>query len=111
VLTVTADDNGNFTYELGDQLADGAHTVYVAVTDETGKITKKSRPFAFLVAEAQAISPEELLNLDPVAAAQAERSDAREQRWYVLAAMALVLAAGVVTGAILTRRRAVGLKG
>jgi hypothetical protein len=42
VLTTTTDENGNFEYDLADNVVDGEHTVYVAVTDDTGKIAKKS---------------------------------------------------------------------
>jgi hypothetical protein len=55
VLTVKTDNEGNWTYELDKNLEDGNHEVYVAVTDNTGKITAKSEPIAF-VKTAQAVT-------------------------------------------------------
>lgn len=58
VLTVKTDSDGNWTYELDKDLENGNHQVYVAVTDNTGKITAKSEPLAFVkTAEAATIIP------------------------------------------------------
>lgn len=54
VLTVKTDSEGNWSYILDKDLEDGEHEVYVAVTDNLGKITKKSNPIAF-VKTAQAV--------------------------------------------------------
>lgn len=55
VLTVKTDSEGNWAYELDKELEDGQHEVYVAITDNTGKITGKSEPIAF-VKTAQAVT-------------------------------------------------------
>ncbi len=55
VLTVKTDSEGNWTYELDKELEDGQHEAYVAITDNTGKITGKSEPIAF-VKSAQAVT-------------------------------------------------------
>lgn len=55
VLTVKTDSEGNWTYELDKELEDGEHEAYVAITDNTGKITGKSEPIAF-VKSAQAVT-------------------------------------------------------
>lgn len=55
VLTVKTDSNGNWTYALDKELGDGQHEVYVAVTDNTGKITGKSEPLGF-IKTAQAVT-------------------------------------------------------
>jgi len=53
ILTVKTDENGNWSYELEKQLDEGQHEIYVAITDNTGKITAKSEPlFFFKTAEA-----------------------------------------------------------
>lgn len=58
VLTVKTDDDGNWSYLLDKNLEDGSHEVYVAVTDNTGQITAKSEPLAFIkTAEAATIIP------------------------------------------------------
>ena len=54
VLTVKTDDEGNWSYIFDKEIEDGEHEVYVAVTDNLGKITKKSNPIAF-VKTAQAV--------------------------------------------------------
>lgn len=63
VLTVKTDEDGNWSYVLDKGVEDGDHQVYVAVTDNTGKITAKSEPVAFVkTAEAaNIIMPSEAL--------------------------------------------------
>lgn len=76
VLTVKTDEDGNWTYELDKELEDGQHEVYVAVTDNTGKITGKSEPLAF-VKTAQAVtvipSASAATNTESVTAVRTER--------------------------------------
>jgi hypothetical protein len=60
VLTVKTDSEGNWSYTLDKSLEDGKHEVYVAVTDNTGKVAAKSQPLAFVqTAEAATIIPNE----------------------------------------------------
>jgi hypothetical protein len=55
VLTVETDDNGNWSYMLDNNIDNGVHQAYVAVTDNTGKITAKSQPL-FFVKTAEAVN-------------------------------------------------------
>lgn len=55
ILTVKTDSDGNWVYELDKDLENGDHSAYVAVTDNTGRITAKSKPFLF-VKTAQAVT-------------------------------------------------------
>ena len=48
VLITKTDDNGNFLYVLNKPLENGVHRVYVAITDNRGKIIEKSSSFNFL---------------------------------------------------------------
>ena len=58
VVTVKTDDQGNWSYELDKELEDGEHEAYVAVTDNTGKITAKSEPLKFVkTAQAATVIP------------------------------------------------------
>ncbi len=58
IVTVRTDSDGNWTYELDKELENGEHEVYVAVTDNTGKITSKSKPLMFVkTAEAVTVTP------------------------------------------------------
>lgn len=93
VMTAQTDENGNFTVEVeSDVLAEGEHEMYVAITDDTGKIAKKSNPLAFFVKEAQAVSEEEYLQADFVPTAEPIQ---QWQRAYLMGtALAIVLALG-----------------
>lgn len=55
IVTVKTDDTGAFVYLFEKQLEDGAHEVYVAITDNTGNVIAHSEPFAF-VKEAEAFT-------------------------------------------------------
>lgn len=57
VVTVKTDDQGNWSYILDKTLPDGAHTVYVAMVDNGGRILAKSSPLPF-VKEASALTVE-----------------------------------------------------
>jgi len=54
IITVKTNANGDWEYVLDKNLEDGDHEAYVAVTDNTGKITSKSEPL-FFVKTAQAV--------------------------------------------------------
>lgn len=62
ILTVKANNEGNWEYKLNRSLSDGEHEVYVVVNDETGKIVNKSKPSSLFVKEAKAVSTSEYLN-------------------------------------------------
>jgi hypothetical protein len=55
IVTVRTDANGNWSYELDRDLEEGSHEVYVAVTDNMGRITAQSKPLPF-TKTAQAIT-------------------------------------------------------
>jgi hypothetical protein len=55
VLTVKTDNQGNWSYDLDEPVEDGNHQVYVAVTDNAGKIQAKSEPLPF-IKTAQAVT-------------------------------------------------------
>lgn len=56
ILTIKTDSQGNWRYVLEEQIKDGNHEIYVAVTDNTGKIKSKSEPLPFVkIAQAATI--------------------------------------------------------
>ncbi len=55
IITVKTDDTGAFEYIFTNELEDGKHDVYVAMTDNAGKIVAQSEPFTF-VKEAEAFT-------------------------------------------------------
>lgn len=102
VITIKADAEGNWNYELDKELADGQHEAYIAVTDEAGKIISKSEPIAF-VKTAQAAT------VIPVSALTANQSPIeRSAQQYVLMAiviMSVCLAIALVLIGFLTHGR------
>jgi len=54
VMTVEADNDGNWFYVLHQEFDEGEHKVYAAVTDSTGKVTERSEAMLF-VKTAQAL--------------------------------------------------------
>lgn len=61
VVSVQADETGNWSYDFSHPLVDGKHDVYATVTNDTGKIAKKSEPFSFFVRAAQAVTEQDFL--------------------------------------------------
>ena len=81
VLSAKTDDYGNFTIDLASSvLADGEHTAYVVLSDETGKVEKKSGPLSFFIREAQAVTRVDFLRPD---FAVTEEPAALQTRWYL----------------------------
>lgn len=56
VVTVKTDVDGFFVYTFDKELDDGQHDVYVAMTDNAGKIIAQSEPFSF-IKTAEAFTP------------------------------------------------------
>lgn len=65
IVTVKTDAEGNWTYDLDKELPDGDHEVYVAVTDNVGKITSQSRALPF-------VKTADAITVKPISAAAAE---------------------------------------
>ncbi len=61
IVTIQADSQGRWTYELEQELPDGEHEVYVATVDGSGKILNQSEPVTF-AKTAQAVSFQSLEN-------------------------------------------------
>jgi hypothetical protein len=62
VVTVQADSNGNWVYELDKTLVDGTHEAYVAINNDEGKILEASLPTPFFIAEAKAVSVDDFVS-------------------------------------------------
>ncbi len=56
VVTVKTDDDGAWSYIFDKELENGEHEVYVAVTDNAGRVVAKSNPLSF-VKTAEAFTP------------------------------------------------------
>jgi hypothetical protein len=106
VLTTAADENGNWTYDLSNSLADGEHTVYVTVTDDTGKVATKSNPLSFVVQAAQAITPQDFLNQQVTAIAASPIET--KQTWYLWGVAVLIAMGAAAAYVVMRRMRKVG---
>jgi len=92
VLVVKTDSDGNWSYII-ENPETGKHEVYVAVTDNAGKVTAKSKPLQFVqTAEAAIVTPPSALSSSEEPAAP---GTARLRETY------LIIAAAVLGGLIL----------
>ena len=95
IVTMKTNANGDWEYVLDKNLEDGNHEAYVAVTDNTGKITAKSEPL-FFVKTAQAIemtAPEETAGkVIPQNQSPMERS---QNNFWVVSLIIIVFCVGV----------------
>lgn len=99
ILTVKTDADGNWSYTLEKNLDDGEHQVYVAVTDNAGKITAKSEPLAFVkTAQAATVIP-------PAEAAEQEASVSPAEKRKTFD---MLLLAGLVIVALLSALALIG---
>lgn len=89
VLTVKTDASGNFVYSLQDSILDGKHSVYVAVTNETGKIKEKSNPLTFFVSQARAETPNDFLREQIISTKDTKRESF--MTFYIIAGASLAL--------------------
>lgn len=94
ILTVKTDNNGNWTYELDKEMEDGSHEVYVAITDNTGKITAKSEPLPF-VKTAQAIEVRPLGETPVVSTDSPTESRFSRDLWFLIPLILAGLAAAL----------------
>lgn len=92
VITTTTDANGNWEYDLTHPLADGKHDVYATITNETGKINKKSQPFSFFIDTAFAVSEEQFLT----AQLEVRDSSARFLYYYIVGGVLVIILGGVL---------------
>ena len=93
VVTVNADEYGNWQYQLDQSLIEGEHEVYVAINDDTGKVIEKSKPLNFFIKEASAVSVKDFVS---VAKASSENPKESEISIYYYLLITLFMAiAGV----------------
>jgi len=88
VVTTKTDENGNFSYILEKDIAEGEHEVYVTVTDETGKVQQKGEPFSFFVKKARAVTRDEYFRGD----VNVEQKAPSVLKTYIILCLAIVLA-------------------
>lgn len=106
IVTVKTNENGDWYYDLDKNLPDGDHEAYVAVTDNTGRITAKSEPFRF-VKTAQAVEVATAAELGKINQQQSpvERSKANFILYSLILSVAFLSIAIAVIGAIVKSKR------
>lgn len=92
VVTIKTDADGSFVYTFDQELADGEHEVYAAVTDNTGQIVAQSNPFSF-IKEAQAFTPVDAAEAEVVST---ETIVQESMRGYNIAVGVGILAFGII---------------
>lgn len=107
VLTVRTDASGNWVYTLRDSLVEGKHDVYVAVTNQTGQVVKKSQPANFFIRGAQAVSIEDFLATQAQAAVQTPVAERNSNiRSYVIGGISIVVLGLALMWFLIARKRA-----
>jgi hypothetical protein len=101
VVTVQADVNGNWVYELDKTMVDGTHEVYVAVNNDEGKIVETSLPTPFFIQEAQAVSIDDFTATGD--ATQIVDQSNNLMMLYILGGLAVVLI--LVAGLLIIKQR------
>lgn len=82
----------------------GEHTVYVAVTDDTGKIERRSNPLSFIIPEARAITVDDVLgDIASPAYAFTEGSPEDVQSRYLFGT-GLIIVVGIVAAVLVLLR-------
>ncbi|MDP3957001.1 MAG: Ig-like domain-containing protein [bacterium] len=105
IVTVKTDAEGNWTYDLDKELPDGDHEIFVAVTDNVGKISAQSEALPF-VKTAQAVA------IKPAAAAAAEALQnasplERSRTEFIIMAIVIALSFLGIALAVIGRRSSV----
>lgn len=91
VLTMQADANGNWVYQLDKSLNDGKHEVYVAINDDAGRIVSQATPLSFFVKEAKAVSMDQYIAEDQ-SPLSAPDPAGKMMAFYIAGGSALILA-------------------
>lgn len=91
VLKVKTDQDGSWSYVLDNNLEDGEHQVYVALTGDGGEISAKSNPLVF-VKTAQAVS----IVSSPAISPTEKAKDSFPILFVVISAITLLLALGII---------------
>ncbi|MFZ3057751.1 MAG: Ig-like domain-containing protein [Minisyncoccales bacterium] len=101
VVTVQADSNGNWVYELDKTLVDGTHEAYVAINDDEGKIIESSLPTPFFIAQAEAVSVDNFVSTGD--ASQVSDKTSGMIILYVLGGLVVVFV--LIAGILIIRQR------
>lgn len=100
MVTMNTDENGNWEYVFENELIDGAHEAYVAVNDDTGRVTEKSTGFPFFIAQAQAVEEADFFRADVNVQDQSQQYP----RYFLWASLAIIVLAVIVVIRLVSRK-------
>jgi hypothetical protein len=89
VITVQANSNGEWEYQLDRELEDGTHEIYVTTVDNSGRIVAKSSPIGFAKTAEAAVLGVDLINL--------ERGDLFSENYLLLIVLVIVASVVILT--------------
>ncbi len=92
VVTVKTEADGSWQYRFEKELEDGEHSVYVALTDNSGRIIARSEPFSF-IKQAQAYTTID----EALSGSVSNQTDSNDYSFFSSSLIYLVLSFAVVT--------------
>jgi len=111
VVTTTVDENGQWSYSMGETLKDGPHEAYVVINDDEGNVTRKSSPLALFIQGASAATAAEAASesvaaelLDAQANALQGSVVETNLTYFIIGGLALVLVAFALLAAIMRQK-------
>jgi len=90
VITVKADANGNWVYDLDKSLINGKHEAYVVINNSEGRILEASLPKPFFIDEARAVAMEEFVRIEDASSVSVPESSDSFIRTYVAAGLGFI---------------------
>ncbi|MCK9578072.1 Ig-like domain-containing protein [bacterium] len=90
VITVKADSNGNWIYELDKTLINGKHEAYVVINNSEGRILEASLPKPFFIDEARAVAMDEFVRIEDASSISVPESSDNFIKTYVGAGLGFI---------------------
>ncbi|MFA6252320.1 MAG: hypothetical protein WCX74_02890 [Candidatus Paceibacterota bacterium] len=91
VITVEADSNGNWIYELDKSLINGKHEAYVVINNSKGRIIEASLPKPFFIDEARAVAMDEFVRIEDASSVSVTESSDNFIKTYVGAGVGFIV--------------------
>jgi chitodextrinase len=104
VVTIKADNDGQWEYIVDKELENGKHDIYLAMTESSGKIIAKSTPIPF-VKSAEAVSLGSVLPIAEMAVSTKQGFLGGSLTLITIGAIALLVIIGLITISIIRKRK------
>ena len=106
IITVKTDADGNWSYDLDKNVDDGEHEVYVAVTDNTGKITARGEGIGF-VKTANAVTVKPIAEAAETAVSNQSPLERSQTEYFFVAFIAILFFSGAAL-IVVSRKSSIG---